>query len=226
MIVDKHLGCVADWWFEDRRSLVIPDSRIKLHQLLSMCQNVTEILENYQLLRPSQIFFSGWLQYNTEQDSLTKVQQPDRIITLVQKNNTHSLLADCEEILDQLETKQGFLYPIDVEISGVGIILDAHKQPQEFPDVTWLLGKTLDAHIVDVNTQSDAWLPYTLLAEPQTKVWEYNAPRLKSALEEITMKLGISPVTDSHTQYAIIEDFTLMNHTDANDQIIPVYNSN
>ncbi|HEY9804459.1 MAG TPA: hypothetical protein V6D25_29270 [Leptolyngbyaceae cyanobacterium] len=191
-----------------------------------MCQNVTEVLENYRLLRPSQIVFSGWLQYDADIDSLTKVEKPDIIITLSQENNSSSLLASCEKIVEQLEIKQSFLYPSDIEISGTGIIFDAHKQPQEFPDVTWLLGKTLDAHIVDVNTQSDAWLPYTLLAEPQTKIWEYNAPRLKAALEEITMKLGVTPVTDSHSEYAVIEGFTLINHTDVNDDIIPVYDSN
>lgn len=226
MIIDKNVGTIADWWFEDRRHLVIPKSHLELHQLFSMCQNVIEILEHYQLLYPSQILFSGWLQYNSEQDSFTRVQQPDIIINLNHGNYSNSFLTNCERIIDQLANKPHFLYPIDVEITGKGVILDAHKKPQEFPDVIWLLAKTLDAHIVDVNTQSDAWLPYSLLGEPQTKIWEYNAPRLQAALEEISIKLGVEPVTDSHSEYAIIEGLSLINHTDAYDQIIPVVNSN
>jgi len=224
MIVDKDIGAVADWWFEDRRSIVSPTSRSELHQLLKMCQSVAEVLEFYQLLKPYKVIFSGWLSSDSDNNSLVRVEEPDVTVTILNVPKTKSILTCCNETLDQLEKNRSFLYPIDVEILGTGIILDADGQECELPNVTWLLGKTLDAHIVDVCTQSDAWLPYNLKAEPQFAVGERNAPRLEAALQEIQKQLGFFPVTDSHSDYAVIQGFKLTNHTDIDGEVFQVYN--
>lgn len=36
MIVDRHLGVIADWWFEDRRNLILPTNRVELNKLLKL----------------------------------------------------------------------------------------------------------------------------------------------------------------------------------------------
>ncbi|NET61088.1 MAG: hypothetical protein F6K47_34670 [Symploca sp. SIO2E6] len=224
MILDRNMDAVGDWWFEDRRKSVSPTSRAALIELIKMCQSVAEILEDYRLLRPSKVIFSGWLCSESNQETLYRVEDPDITVEIPRHLNARFLLNCCEKVLPQLERDYSFLYPIDLEILGTGIIIDADGQEKELPNVTWLLGKTLDAHIVDVLTQSDAWLPYTFLAEPQPEVWKCNAPRLEAALKEIQKRLEIIPVTDSHSEYAIIENLQLRNHVDADGEIIPVYN--
>jgi hypothetical protein len=59
MIIDRSLGTVADWWFENRKQIVSPNNRSELNHLLEMCQAVATILEVHNLLRPSKVIFSG-----------------------------------------------------------------------------------------------------------------------------------------------------------------------
>ena len=122
-----------------------------------------------------------------------------------------------------MEEKRSFLYPSKVEIHGKGIILGATGLEQELPEVIWIFGLTLVHHIVNVITQSDAWLPFTLLAELQPEVWKRNVPRLESALQEIQYLLGIVPEVERVTDYAVIEGFHLTNHTDADNNVILTY---
>ncbi|AFZ26463.1 hypothetical protein Cylst_4373 [Cylindrospermum stagnale PCC 7417] len=223
MIVDRNLGVVADWWFEDRCRLAFPTSRSELQVLLKMCQSAAEVLEAHKLLKPSRVIFSGWLRAEPDENNLVRVEEPDITITILESTGSQELLTQCEKTLDQLEQQRSFLYPTDVKILGVGVVLDANGQEYELPDVSWLLGTTLDAHIVDVCTQSDAWLPYTLVAQPQIEVWKRNAPRLEAALQEIQARLNVKPYTNSCSDYALINGFSLENHTDADGEVLIVY---
>ncbi|AFZ26215.1 hypothetical protein Cylst_4109 [Cylindrospermum stagnale PCC 7417] len=219
MIINRQIGVVADWWFENRQCLVFPNNLSELFQLLQMCQLVIEVLQVHQLLEPQQVIFSGWLNYDQDSNTLVKIEEPTETISI----DHRGFLACCGEKLDQLGQKRSFLYPIDIYILGMGIVLDAKGNPEKQPDVIWLGGKTLDAHIVNVCTQSDAWLPYNLLAEPQLEVSKLNAPRLESALKEIQDKLGIIPVTDTYSDYAIIDGFHLSNHIDIDGEVIKTH---
>ena len=220
MIFDREQGVVADWWFEDRRRLVSPTSRAELHQLLEMCQSAALVLEEHDLLRPTKVVFAGWLRPNTDTVATVRVEEPDVAVPIPREIDSRGLIAHCEKILDELEQKRSFLYPTDLYILGAGVVLDADGQEREQPDVTWLWGKTLDAHIVDVCTQSDAWLPYTLLAQPQPEVWRLNAPRLEAALQEIQKRLGILPYINGDSDHAVIDGFHLKNHTDIDGEVL------
>ncbi|MBD2769159.1 hypothetical protein IC235_14805 [Hymenobacter sp. BT664] len=223
MIFNRKKGIVADWWFEDRRRLVSPTSRTELHQLLEMCQSAALVLEVHDLFRPSRVIFEGWLRPNPDTGDTVRVEEPDVTVAIPQEIGSRELVTYCEKALDKLEQQRSFLYPIDLYMMGAGVVLDADGQEQEQPDVTWLWGKTLDAHIVNVCTQSDAWLPYTLLAQPQPAVWKLNAPRLEAALQEIQNRLGILPYINSHSDHAVIDGFRLSNHTDCDDEVLPTY---
>ena len=222
MVLEMNMDAVADWWFEDRRKSVSPTSRKELIDLIKMCQSTVEILEAYNLLQPSKAIFSGWLCSEYNHKNTYRVEKPNITIDIPKHLNAQSLLNCCDLVLPQLERDNFFLYPIDLEILGTGIIIDADGKEKELPNVTWISGKTLDAHIVDVLTQSDAWLPYTLLGEPQPKVWNYNAPRLEKALQEIQECLKVIPVIDTHGEYAIIEGFQLKNLTDIDGEVIKI----
>ncbi len=223
MIFNREQGAVADWWFEDRRRLVSPTSRAELHQLLEMCQSAAIVLEEHDLLRPSKVIFAGWFRPNIDINAIVRVEEPDVTVAIPKEIDSRGLVAYCEKTLDKLDQKRSFLYPINLYILGVGVVLDADGQEREQPDVTWLWGKTMDAHIVNVCTQSDAWLPYTLLAQPQPEVWKLNAPRLEAALQEIQNRLGILPYINSHTDHAVMDGFRLNNHTDIDDEVLPTY---
>ena len=223
MIVDRDLGPVASWWFEDRRRPVYPNSRSELRRLLEMCQSATEVLEAHDLLRPVKVVLSGWLRSSSDSNALVRVEEPDVIVIMPKEVGARGLLTHCETTLDQLERKHSFLYPVDIDILGVGAVLTVKGTRCELPDVTWIWGKTLDSHIVDVRTQCDAWLPYTLFAEPQREVWQRNAPRLEAALQEIQNRLGIAPYVNEHSDYAIIDGFRLINHTDVDGEVLRTY---
>jgi hypothetical protein len=154
---------------------------------------------------------------------LVRVDEPDIIVDIPKEVGSPGIISCCSTILDQLEQHRSFLYPIEVYVLGKGIVLDDMGQECEQPDVTFLWGKTLDAHIVDVCTQSDAWLPYDFLAKPQFKVYEQNAPRLENALQEIQEYFGITPYSDTCSDYAVIERYRLNNLVDIDNEVLQVY---
>ncbi len=224
MIIDKKFGgagAVADWWFEDRSYQIFPNNHQERHKLLEMSQSVAEILEKHKLLFPNKVILSGWLYYDSSVGKSTRQDHPDVTIYIPNEIGSRGIVTCTEERLEQLEKQRPFLYPIDVDILGVGILLDEQRHECKQPDVTWLSARTLDAHIVDVLTQSDAWLPYTLSGKPQPEIYRYNAPRLESALQEIQERLGIIPSINDRSDYALIEGFYLSNHVDADGEIIP-----
>ncbi len=220
MIVHKKLGSIANWFFEDRRRFVSRKNPSEVYCLLEMLQSVAEILEAHQLLQVSTIVLSGWLDYDSKTDSLFRKDRSDMTISIPKESRDRSLLDYCKQALDRLPY---FLYPIDVEFLGSGIVFDADGIECELPNVTWVSGRTENVHFIEVYTQSDAWLPYTLLGESQMEVWINNAKRLRAALQEIQNSLGIQAYTDGYTRYAVCdEDFTLTNLTSGDDEIVPI----
>ncbi len=110
-------------------------------------------------------------------------------------------IVSCGQTLDkyerlQRERQQVVVYPVILDVLGTGNVLDARGHRQEEPNVIWLTGTVLTHPRITVQTQSDAWLPYTLLAEPQQGVYVRNAPRLEAVLHEIEQRLGIVPVSE------------------------------
>jgi hypothetical protein len=165
---------------------------------------------------------TGWLRSDPADGTPVRVSEPNVSIPLPENTRASALLAACEDILDQFERKRGFLYPVSVDLSGKGIVFDANGTRREAPNVCWLAGATLQHHVIYVMTQSDAWLPYTLKAEPQPEVFKLNAPRLEAALHAIQQRLAVEPASESETRYAIINGFQLSNHKYADGEIAEV----
>jgi hypothetical protein len=221
MIIDRSLSAVANWWFEDRSYQVFPNNHQERHKLLKMSQSVAEILEKHKLLFPNKVILSGWLYYDPSLSKLTRQDYPDVTVYIPDEIGSQEIVTRTEEVLNGLEKHRPFFYPFEVDIVGFGIVFDEQGRECKQPNVTWLSAKTLDAHIVDVLTQSDAWLPYTLPGKPQPEIYEYNAPRLESALQEIQERLEVIPSINDHSEYSHIEGFRLSNFVDADGEIIP-----
>lgn len=220
MLIEKDKGCVATWWFES--VLPVPTlSRESLHEMLVMCQTVVEILAAHELLRPSKVVLSKWMKPGSDELKLI-ADEPHYELSLNPSSGSAEFIDACERALTELQSRRGFLYPNHIEITGTGVIFDAAGNRCEQADVCWVWGATLGHHIVYVKTQSDAWLPYTLRAEPQPEVWKHNAPRLEAALREMEAAFGVAPAYEPQTPCALVHEYTLSNHTYSDGEVVEV----
>jgi hypothetical protein len=64
---------------------------------------------------------------------------------------------------------------------------------------------------VVVWTLSDVWMPYSLMAQSQWAVAEFNAPRLRAALEAIEQVVG-SPGFSEDSRFAKVDGYELRNY--------------
>ena len=111
-------------------------------------------------------------------------------------------------------------YPVDVDVSGTGVVLDEEGQGHEQGDVVWLGGLTLNHHVVTVNAQSDAFLPWSVTGVEQEGIWQRNAPRLEGALEMTERMLGYEAYADS-TDHAHVDGYRLLNRKDVEGDVVP-----
>lgn len=222
MIISRIRGPVGKWLFTDHQ-YVVSENAIELHRYLSMIQAVAEILEAHQLLYVTEIVLFDFIGYDPVTGARTAVlPEPDISVPLTREEGARMLVVRCEETLRQVEERRSFRFPVGIDVLGTGLIFDANGCEIELPDVTWLGCHSLAYHAVSVMTQSDAWLPYTLRAEPQEEVFLQNAPRLELAIGEIAQRLGIEPVTD-RSDFAVMEDYYLDNHRDPDGDPEPAY---
>jgi hypothetical protein len=218
MLIEKNSGWVAMWWFET--PLPVPErSRDSLHNLLVMCQTVARVLAKHELLEPSTALLKGWTQPGADAPRIL-AQEPALEVPLVEHGGASGIVDACEHAMAGLEPKRGFLYPIYIHVVGRGAVFDGEGNRCEQPDVCWVEGTTLGHQLVYVRTQSDAWLPYTLRAEPQPDVSRRNAPRLEAAIQEIRAATGVEASFEEETPYAINNGYTLSNHTYDDGEIV------
>ena len=225
VIIERLNSPVAYWWFENENEPI--DRRTTpsdLRELLEMCQSVAEVLESYELLRPNMVILTDWIDPNSDNKYILN-EEAAVAVPIPAQAGACQIVALCEETLSQLDaTRKGsFLYPTTIDILGTGVVINSAGHKYEFPNVTWLSGTGGSRPAVDVNTQIDAWLPYTLLAEPQPEVCNYNRPRLEAALREIQSRLGIVPVTEEHNKYVLVNGLHLANYMDDDEPMVVVH---
>ncbi len=222
MIVSRIRGPVAEWTFTDEKHYVASQDWDALHHFLAVIQGVAEILEAYELLFPAQITLFQWISHQPQTDTVTPViDEPDVCVTIPRDKGAHGIVSCCEEILRHLDHRP-FLYPVHIELTGTGIVFDANGQRHELPDTIWMRCYTLAYQAMSIMTQSDAWLPYTLHAEPQPQVQRQNAIRLEAALLEIEQYLDIDPVI-GRSDYSVIDGYNLHNYRDPDGDPEPAY---
>lgn len=229
VIIKRQNGPVANWWFEDEEEPITYQANPKkLCELLEVCQSVAEVLERYELFRPTMVILADWIDPNSSDNKLLE-EEPAVTVPIPNDAGAGKIVDIVKQALERLIQKRSFspgdsttLYPTTVDVLGTGVVINAAGHKYEFPNVVWLSGAGDGRLAVDVNTQIDAWLPYTLLGEPQLDVYNYNQPRLESALREIQSRLGIVPITDDHNKYVLINGLHLANYMDDDEPMVVV----
>lgn len=106
--------------------------------------------------------------------------------------------------------------PPYVDIAGPGEIAEnRHGDLMGVSVVYDGLGATVSVH-----TYSDVWLPYNLFGEAQSEIAAVHSPRLAGALRRLAAELGTQVDPGEPTRYAEPVEDGLVNHRDANGEII------
>lgn len=213
-IRQKH-GPVGQWSFEDRRRRWPRPNRPALDDLLELLAQAAEILEQQELLFPTRLAFHGWIEEPGEPPLAERS-------TMVPLGRAAEIRAAGSAVLDRLEADRGFRAVSSANILGWGIGLHAGGAPRRIPNLLWLNGGTLGFHLINVNTQSDIWLPYSLKAEPQTELSRLNAPRLEAGLRSLEEHLPVVAIPGDPTPFAIPSGRGLLSHIGHDGKIADV----
>jgi len=207
---------VGKWIFHQPAPNPTEDTRENLHALLLLCQQVLEGLATQDLLRPQRIQISSWQKQLVngridERDGVAWTLPPLHITPNDWPCQPSALVATVETAVDNLFQRYSasFHMPSDILIEGPSTLLDAQGAPHLVADALWVEAYT---PIISINTRSDVWLPYSLLAKPQQELAARNAPRLKAALEAVETRVGAKGTSD-YNDYAVIDGYTLRNVT-------------
>lgn len=190
MRVDPRHGAVGEWYFEQPEPLVAPYSAADYHRLLSLVQSFAEILEQHELLFARVVHFHHpqWTPHDIE-------------CRLPSSTTAAALAHTCERLLADARPEPGGL-PATTEITGDGLVLDPSLGVQRLTDVISITATMYGNLAINMATQIDAWMEYTIDAKPQPDVHRMNAPRLEAALAAIQRRTGIVPATEP-TRFAV-----------------------
>lgn len=190
MRIDPRHGAVGEWYFEHPEPLVLPYGLTDYRRLLSLVQSFAEILEHHELLFARTVSFHHpqWTPHDIEcnlPNSMTAAQ----------------LAYTCERLLADARSEAGGL-PVTTDIAGDGFVLDPLAGVQRLAGVISMTATMYGNLAINMATQVDAWMEYTIDAKPQPEVHRMNAPRLEAALIELQRRTGIIPVTEP-TRFAV-----------------------
>jgi len=102
--------------------------------------------------------------------------------------------------------------PGRVEVRVLSIVLSGSGEERALPGVLGISCAVRDLHsALSVWTLSDIWMPYNLMAQSQWAVAEFNAPRLRAALEAIEQVVG-SPGFSEDSRFAKVDGYELRNY--------------
>jgi hypothetical protein len=212
MIVKSAYGPVASWSFMDRSKQIRVHDRASLDERNERCQEIATILEEHELLYPKNVVLFGWV----DRDPAT-AQEPS---TMISVTGASEIGRRCMQTLDDLEQRRGFRDFTNVMVVGTGIMLDERGRPREVSDLIWLDAYTIQFHCVQLLTQSDVWLPFTLRRRPQAELASLNAPRLERALRAVCSRTKLNFGFEEISRFAVNYGFRL--HNRQNEQGDPL----
>lgn len=209
----RAFDSVGEWWFQSPQAGSQDANNVDvLHTLLRMAQDTLEGLATQDLLRPQQITIPSWQVIAPYQnDPVAEGLAPLLISPDAWPCQPSAFAATVEAAVQRHQAGRPFRMPSVIIVDGASTLLDTQGIPHLIPDVLWV-----EARIpaISVNTRSDVWLPYSLLARPQQELAARNAPRLKAALQAVEARIGAPGTVDIRTDYATYEQddpYTLRN---------------
>jgi hypothetical protein len=203
MIVKSRYGPVGSWGFEDISKQVHVHDRESLDERIIRSQEVALILEKHELLHANKVTLFGWV----VRDPPNAPEPP----TTVSINGASEIGDRCNLVLDDLEQKRGFRDFTNLMVTGTGTALDEQSRPREVSDLVWLDAYTIQFHCIQVITQSDIWLPFTLRGAPQAELAALNAPRLERALRSLCSGTKLNFSFEEISPFALNYGFRLDN---------------
>jgi hypothetical protein len=223
MVIDLKYGQIASWWFEQTKSINLKgNEREELLPLLNAVQIAVDILYENRLLDVEDISFEDWVKFEREKEEIIHVSEPSLEVQLDYQNLKGTLKDFMICNLDNLFQGRFFLYPLEIKITGSGIILGEKEESSIQKNVTWIHAVSFGVHVIDVCTQCDAWMEFDLFGNPQPGISKTNAPRLQKALTEIMRKFDSYSLIEENTDFAIVQGFRVCNKVDVDGEIIQI----
>ena len=187
--------------------------------VLDWCTAAAAVLESHDLLRVERVDFTGWI--GPDPEGQTEARRSQTVVFLTRPGfRAAEFRTACEgELARLVKEVPGSRFSDSLYVFGSGTVFNAEGKKVHLPLVTWIHGSLLGGPYLQVRTQCDAFLPYTLLAEPQPEVYARNAPRLEAALREIEAVLGVPAEPEEVTRYAVADGLRLRNHH-SGDEIV------
>lgn len=216
MTLPRGKGPVATWWLEN--DVVEALDWPTIERSLGLCETAVSILREHDLLLPRMASLSKWMTagpwavaqgQRVERASLNISVDPDGPLTQV--------ASSC-----RLAIESEGIYPLTIEISGVGLVITEQDTSVPTDDLVWIRTTTLDTFAILIATQSDVWMPFSLAGTPQPKLSERNADRLATALDEIIRRTGLSLEEGVSTPYSVVNGFRVENVRYADGSIVDV----
>jgi|GEM_PF-6486175 len=211
MVIKIDKGEIANWWFEMNSYLDTSlNEKIALKPLLNNLNNTLKILTKRKMLFPTEIVLEDWVKFDYKKQVIHRKKKEllSIDITKYQDLNIETCILD---ILDKEFEDSDYLYPLEIKILGNGIVFDEFGNEQLFSNVLWIHGISFGNFVINICSQSYAWLEYNSKGLPQTEICKKNKKRLEETLNEISELLEVLPEDNSMTDFAITKGFSAIN---------------
>ena len=215
---------VGEWDFTATDRPSCDRDRACLQPLLEMAQVAASVLAEQELLTIEGLTFSTWLKYDAGLDNMIAATEEAPLNVEVATDLAKGgLVAYCNALLDEQEKRRDFLFPAQIEFSGTGLVLTPGDAAVRWPRVTNFYVHEFAGYRLTLNTQCDAWLPFSLKSIAQPQIYQRNAPRLATALADIQKQLNATVEAEDHTRYSYIKGYQLENLMDEGDTQPDIY---
>lgn len=200
-------GPVGSWWFDTGLPPAFDDVVVRAH--LALAERALEALAASRVLFPSHIVVTGWIAVTPSGPAPAEQLEAVRVPFGVPVSPV------VLEIADRLAKSTGTqAYATEVVFEGSGELELPDGSSRAYDHLARLRAISFGDVALQVETYTDAWLPYSVAGTPQPDLFARNAPRLAETLQAIERITGSAPDSEA-TPYAVPVAGGLRNHVDA-----------
>ncbi|MYQ76639.1 MULTISPECIES: hypothetical protein [unclassified Streptomyces] len=184
-------------WFWDLDDVVEPG----LESALRTAGRMSAVLQKHRLLEPDAL---EWNWFQLGKGGLGIHSRLDLVGRSLEEPQLPEALRSCRPAGHPQAEMGGIL------VLGSGTWFDAAGTPQrEHRLVELMVSPDEIGPSAEISVHHDIWSPCDFRGEPHPVIHAANAPRLKSALEEIVALLGVEPEPGEPTYYGHAKGFEL-----------------